>query len=49
MMNKEPEEIDDYEPIPDNVDLSDEAQKMFDELDGTFDDDRLIDQIKPAK
>lgn len=29
--------------------LSPEAQKMFDEMDATFDDDTLIDRIKPAK
>lgn len=50
-MNKESEEANEvvYEPIPDNVVLSDEAQRMYDEMDATFDDDSLIDQIKPTK
>lgn len=50
-MNKESEEVNEvvYEPIPDNVVLSDEAQRMYDEMDATFDDDSLIDQIKPTK
>lgn len=36
----------DLTPIEDNIELSPEAQKMFDEMSATFDDPTLIDRIE---
>lgn len=47
-MNRNPED-NEFEPIPDNVELDQDAQQMFDEMDATFDDDDLINRINPAK
>lgn len=41
-MNETPENQE-YTPIEDNIELSPEAQKMFDEMDGTFDEEPNLD------